>query len=489
MGKNNSNSKQAMWVALGSLASFCVSIITSMILSRHFDKVDYGTYKQVMYVYQTLLTIFTLGLPQAFGYFLPRVSREEGRDVVKKITTIFLVAGTLFSAFLFLAAPIIAQVLKNELLTDAIRLFSPVPFLLLPTMGIERIYSAYREAHISALYILISRLLVIAFVTIPVLCSDGDYKSAIIGFDIASAISFFVALYLKNYPFRNLSKKESDVTLHEILNFSIPLMFAGIWSLIIRSSDQFFVSRYFGAQAFAEFANGSMELPFVGMIISACSAVLYPMFSKMESEKLDPKRSVFPVWRSVFSKTALLIYPLVAFCFVYSKEIICVLYGETYEMSHIYFRIKLLVHPFTLIAYAPVILSIGKTQYYANVHLFGALILVALEMLSVQTLHDPIAIAVISVVCRIGRIFFMLRLISRHFGVSLIQLFPINLILKILTPALGTLFIIKYCLTDHFEYPTGLAMGLFLYAVIYFTYAHFSGIDYKSIIQPIFARK
>ncbi len=188
MEKSNSNSKQAMWVALGSLSSFCVSIVTSMILSRHFDKIDYGTYKQVMYVYQTLLTIFTLGLPQAFGYFLPRVSREEGRDVVKKITILFLIAGSIFSATLFLSAPLIAQVLKNELLADAIRLFSPVPFLLLPTMGIERIYSAYREAHISALYMLISRLLVIVFVTIPVLCSDGNYKSAIIGFDIASAI-------------------------------------------------------------------------------------------------------------------------------------------------------------------------------------------------------------------------------------------------------------------------------------------------------------
>lgn len=69
MGKNNSNSKQAMWVALGSLASFCVSIITSMILSRHFDKVDYGTYKQVMYVYQTLLTIFTLGFRKPLATF------------------------------------------------------------------------------------------------------------------------------------------------------------------------------------------------------------------------------------------------------------------------------------------------------------------------------------------------------------------------------------------------------------------------------------
>ena len=70
--EQTSNSKQAVWVAIGSFFSFFVGIVSPVILSRFFDKGDYGTYKQVMYVYNTLLAVFTLGLPKAYAYFLPK---------------------------------------------------------------------------------------------------------------------------------------------------------------------------------------------------------------------------------------------------------------------------------------------------------------------------------------------------------------------------------------------------------------------------------
>ena len=90
------NTKQAAWVAIGSLFSFAVGIISPMILSRFFDKGDYGTYKQVMYVYSTLLTVFTLGLPKAYAYFLPKYGREYSKDIINKITSMFIVLGAVF---------------------------------------------------------------------------------------------------------------------------------------------------------------------------------------------------------------------------------------------------------------------------------------------------------------------------------------------------------------------------------------------------------
>ena len=91
------NSRQAAWVALGSLFSFLVGIVSPMILSRYFDKADYGTYKQVMYVYNTLLAVFTLGLPKAYSYFLPKFESKYSRDIVNKITNIFWILGAVFS--------------------------------------------------------------------------------------------------------------------------------------------------------------------------------------------------------------------------------------------------------------------------------------------------------------------------------------------------------------------------------------------------------
>ena len=87
------NTKQAAWVALGSMFSFAFGIVSSMILSRYFDKVEYGTYKQVLYVYNSLLAIFTLGLPKAYSYFLPRSPLNEAKSLIKKITNLFFILG------------------------------------------------------------------------------------------------------------------------------------------------------------------------------------------------------------------------------------------------------------------------------------------------------------------------------------------------------------------------------------------------------------
>ena len=84
-----SNSRQALWVGIGQFFSFTIGIVSPMILSRYFGKGDYGTYKQVMYVYNTLLTVFAFGLPRAYSYFIPRVSLSESKSIIKKITILF----------------------------------------------------------------------------------------------------------------------------------------------------------------------------------------------------------------------------------------------------------------------------------------------------------------------------------------------------------------------------------------------------------------
>ena len=111
-----SNTKQAAWVALGSFCSFGFSIVSSMILSRYFTKSDYGTYKQVMYVYNTLLSVFTLGLPKAFSYFLPRVELSQSKNLIAKITKLFFLLGGVFSLLLFLLSADFQKKLRPSLL-------------------------------------------------------------------------------------------------------------------------------------------------------------------------------------------------------------------------------------------------------------------------------------------------------------------------------------------------------------------------------------
>ncbi|MBD5357292.1 MAG: oligosaccharide flippase family protein [Bacteroides sp.] len=485
MVKNSdSNTRQAIWVAIGSCTAFGFTIISSMILSRYFNKVEYGTYKQVMYVYSTLLIIFTLGLPQAFGYFLPRVPIVQGKSIVNKITIVLLFMGLIFSMSLFIGSSLIASILKNPDLITAIRIFSPVPLLLLPTMGLDSIYATYKKTYVSAIYNILTKILQLIFVIVPIFIFSPTVKVALIGFVIASFISALIALYLKNKPFKGYTNIASNYNIKDIIRFSLPLMAAGIWGMIINSTDQFFISRYFGTVTFAEFSNGAMELPFVGMIVSACSTVLYPLFSKYSHDGLDAKEKIYPIWLSVFSKTAMLIYPLVVFCWFYSSQIMEFLYGTQYEHSGIYFRIKLFGNLFTLIAFAPVILSIGATKYYAKVHAYGAIVLVILEWLAVKIVYDPYIVIVISVLCHISRILLLLHLIAKYFKVSLIMLFPINLIFKIIVPSSILLLILERFLNLNSLF-LELLIGGSVYIIFMVVVSIILKINYKTLFKSL----
>jgi O-antigen/teichoic acid export membrane protein len=273
------------------------------------------------------------------------------------------------------------------------------------------------------------------------------------------------------------------VSYKSIFKFSLPLLYASIFGTIIASADQFFVSRYFGAAEFAEFSNGFMELPFVGMIVGACTTVLFPLFSKIEHESQDARAEIMPIWRRVFDKTSKLVYPLLVFCWFMASDIMVVLYGEQYAVSDTYFQIRLITNIFTLIAYAPLILAIGKTKTYANVHLVGAVILVLLEYMCVLFINTPYAVAITSVICHIGRIVAMLYVVAKYFGVTLGELFPIQNIVRILLPCAVIGFGLQFIMVDMLPIIRLLVCSV-IYAIVYCVWAYIAKIDYMDILTP-----
>ena len=475
---------------IGSLFSFGFTIVSSMILSRFLDKGDYGTFKQVIYVYSTLLTVFTLGLPKAFSYYLPRVNLNEVKDLIKKITNLFYLLGGVFSILLFVFSTLFSQFLNNPDLSLALKIFSPVPLLMLPCMGLESILATFRKTQFIAFYVISTRLFSLLCLVVPVLIFNGTYIHALIGFVVASALNFILAIYLKFLPVRNEKTDSCNISYNEIFKYSLPLLNASLWGMLISSSDQFFISRYFGKENFADFSNGSLELPFVSMIVGAGSTVLSPIFSKKIFEKGNIKTDILPLWLSVFEKTAKLIYPLVIFFFFYSHSIMILLYGKVYENSGSYFQIKLIVNFFTLISYAPLIMAIGATKFYSKTHMYGALILIGLEYISIITFNSPYIITIISVICQIGRILALLFFLSNFFQIRFVELFPLKLIFKILIISITLIISIQFFFISILGIAgiVSIVVSFLVYIILYLISCQYAKIDNFSIITPLVSK-
>ncbi|MDE5957433.1 MAG: oligosaccharide flippase family protein, partial [Muribaculaceae bacterium] len=159
MVNNQSRTAQAFWLGLGSVVSFMFGLVSTAVLSRILPVSEYGTYRQVLYVYATLQIVFSLGLPRAYSFFLPRLPIEEGRRSVDKINLIFIGAGLLFGVILYIFSGMIAGLLNNEALGPCLRRFSPTPVFLLPVLGLESVMATYRRTYFTVIYVIISRVL------------------------------------------------------------------------------------------------------------------------------------------------------------------------------------------------------------------------------------------------------------------------------------------------------------------------------------------
>lgn len=479
---NTNNSKQAAWVAIGSFFSFIVGIVSPMILSRYFDKGDYGTYKQVMYVYNTLLAVFTLGLPKAYAYFLPKYPREYSKDIIAKVTKIFFVLGAIFSLFLFFCAGPIANVMKNPDLKLALMVFSPTPLLLLPTMGLDSIFATFKKTKYLTYYTIATKVFTIFCIVLPVICFHGNYIHAIIGFDVASLITCILALYLKTWPIKEEKHEKVDLSLKRIFDFAIPLLYASLWGMIIGSANQFFISRYYGNEVFAEFSNGFMEIPFVGMITGAISAILLPVFSGMDKGKGMSNETV-AVWNSALMKSAKLVFPILVYSIFFAKQLMTCMYGDAYSQSTIYFQIKNFSGLFFIIPFYPIILAIGKTKEYARVHMIVAFVIVITEYIACKLFDSAVYIAIISESCQLLKIFLLMKVIADYSSKKILELLPPGQLGRVLSVALLSA-IIPFLLVTLVDMNKFVALGVsfVLYIVCYYFICWISRTTYKDVV-------
>lgn len=485
----NSNSVQSFWLALSTFSSIAFSILSVAILSRFLSKSDYGTYRQIVYVYSILVVIFSAGLPSVYSFFLPKFTLEQGREIVSKISKILFVGGMFCSFFLVIFSGVIAQFLKNPELSLGLKIFAPIPMMLMPTLGIDGIFATYKKTRYIAVFTVFTRLITLFFILIPVIVFEGSYTHALYGWNIASLLVLILSIYFKGVPFRDVMAARSNLTLNEIFKYSLPLLTASLWGVAIKAADQFYISHYFGSEVFAEFANGFIEIPFVIMITGSAATMLLPIFSKMIHDKADTSELIL-LWNSVLNKSIMLIYPMVIFFLVFAEEIVTVLYSDQYIISAVYFRINIFLNFFNIILVSPLLLAMGKARFYSNLHMCLALSSWGLGYLAIIAFNSPFSIAILSVSLNILKMIIAFIFISRVLEVKITMLLPYKNIAIYVFHSLFVILIVRTIMDaivpelNPFLYLC--VSGLFFLTSLLTSSVPLK-IDYSSVLKPIIA--
>lgn len=487
MGKKSSNSEQALWIALGTIGQILLSLVSAMVLSRYFNKTDYGTYKQILFTYSSLLVVFNAGLPKVFAYYLPNYSKEEGKHIVSKVTWLLVFAGVLFSVLLFFGAGLIADILKNPALESGLKLFAIVPTLLLPTLSLKGILSSYKLTQYIAIYMALSKLVLLVCIVAPVIFIENSLQSAIGGWIVASLVSLILAFVLNRIPFKGIKRKQTSLSTSTILKYSVPIVYASLAGVAIKAADQFYISRYFGPEVFAEFSNGFMNLPFVGFITGAASLVLMPVFSKLIKNNID-HNELLVLWNNTLYKSALLIFPLTLFFIFFAEPIVLLLFGEKYFNSILYFQIASFLNFFKIILFAPLILSLGESGFYANAHILMAILAWVGGFIIIQFFPSPINVAFLSTVNAIILIFLVLNHAGKKLNANIFQMIPIAKLTKLTLHSLFVIGLTYLLFTNVLTLNNKILLlisAASFFAIVLLVSAKFLKINYLLAVKPI----
>ena len=486
LNKSKSNFNQALWLSISYTCSMLVGIVSSMILSRYFDKVEYGTYRQIIFIYNTLLTIFQAGLPSVFTFFLPRYSKEEGKFIVKKLQKILFALGTCFSLSLFFGADIIANMFKNPNLADGLRIFSIFPLFTLPTLGIEGIYIVNKKTQYIAVYQTVTRILMLLCIVIPVIFIKNDYLYALIGWGVASFIAFIIAVIAKHNEYKDFDTIKIDNISKDIFKYSLPLMGSAIIMMLFNSCTQFFISRYYGTGAFAEFSNGYLTLPFVPMFIAPVRSLLTPIFSKASKEG-NYDNALDTLYNGTKQIMTIMI-PIIVFAFLFSKEIMVILYGKTYEVSSAYFRMMLCYNFLEMFAFSGIINAIGKTKLHLYINIICTALLFLTSFITVKiSIGNPYIVAGLYVIFISAINYFIPGIYLHKESIDVVNKDIFRYMFKLLLHAIISITIVAGIISylSISSIIVKITIALFVYMIIMLGSSRILKINYLNILKRI----
>ncbi len=321
-------------------------------------------------------------------------------------------------------------------------------------------------------------------IILPVMIWHTGYREAIIGWGVASFITFLVAMYMKANPYRGVQSESIPNMDKQVFSYSLPLTGAFIAGYYVNSADQFFISRYYGTEVFADFSNGCFSIPIVGMIAASVKGVLLPVFSKADAEGTIPQAT--QSYLNAVKNSATLVIPMLMFCMVFASDFVAALFGDKYHTSASFLQWYIVRDFLQVFPYFALLMAFGYSKFYMNMHIVGAFAICAFDFCIVSLSWSPLCIVAISsifhVSCSVVSFIFLYKKKGVHFIAPDLRKF----IVRMLVHCVAVLSLI-FWITSNFSIGSNLFVHLGIACGVYYIILATTGklvrINYISSIQ------
>jgi O-antigen/teichoic acid export membrane protein len=309
------------------LARLCTAVLTTaipLVLARRMELAEYGTYKQLFLLVQTLSYILPFGFPQSLYFFAPRA--EHRRPFFMHSLLFTSVAGVIAAAAMWWG---LGGVLKGYFSNPALGEYQlPVALYVLFLMSskpLEMSLTSQGKTRSASIAYVISDTLRAATMVVPVLLGFGlkGVMFAVAGFAALRCLASWLVLYKASTgPFwdRQLFLRQ--------LTYALPYGLAMALAIPQQYAHQFVVSGLMVPAVFAIYAVGCFQLPIVDLLYTPTSEVLMVRLGEMDKEARGEEGVT--AFRQAVVELSRLFFPLSAFLVAVAPDFIVALFGQKF---------------------------------------------------------------------------------------------------------------------------------------------------------------
>jgi O-antigen/teichoic acid export membrane protein len=466
-------------LSLGQAFATFASIIAGIVAARLLNKHDYATMKQTMLAYSFAAPLLMLGLPNAIYYFMPR-SESRKKGILIDNLTLLLFMGLVFSTFLLLGGTkVLALRFNNPDLSRTLEWLIPYPLFVMPASVLGAVLLTQGKTTLLAKYNAISSgLMVVAVISGAIL--TRSYTGPLFAQIVFPLLLLPVVLWMcfRYIPGNfTLPNRNSMV---EMLKYSTPLGLSTMLGVIMLESNKIVVSVMCTPEEFANYVNGAVEIPLVGILTATISSVI--LVDMTNYIHAGNKEAALELFKKAAVKSATVLIPAMFFLLFTGRSFIVTLYSEKYLESVIPFYIFLFFLPVRIVFYGTALMALGKPKVILFRSIFDLLINTVLSIVLVHFVGYIGAAIATLMTLYMWTVPFNLYKISQGFSVPVQKTMPfrkLGTVVLISCLPLPLLFV-QFLLPFEFY-----IVRLFLTAVLYFPVVLALLIRQRLIVVPL----
>ena len=317
--------RRAFSLGTANAIDYAVQFVLPVILTRALDPEDFGRYRLLWLAVSTLM-VLPLFMPESLYYFLPRSDRPAKRLYINQTLIFLVLVGTIAAWALsewnpFLPGSLAMLEAGHPPLIPLFVLLWLVASLLdvLPTVD-ERV--GWQAKAIVSL----SLLRALALGTVALVTHDFvAVVWTLVGFTVVKLALLLHYISVHHGLGAPLIRRE---TFAGQFRHAAPFGFSGTLYGLRAQADQWVAAAVFPVTLFATFSIATVLGPMVNLFRKSVNHVFLPSMSRLHSA--GDVKAMLALNSRANALVALMVYPLLAFAFVFAEPLITLVYTGTY---------------------------------------------------------------------------------------------------------------------------------------------------------------